>query len=275
MNDWLLGKTTAYETQYNPELLTPIERQLTRDDIGITLPLPFKGVDIWNAWEVSWLNDRGKPQVANACIQYSADSKYLIESKSFKLYLNSLNQSKFVSKDSLTEILTEDLSQIIGSEVKVILYSATEPWPAVEEGKGDCLDSLDLDISDYQLTPEYLADSTNKQQKMVSESLYSHLFKSNCMVTGQPDWASVFITYTGQPIDHQSLLKYLISYRSHQAFHEPCAERIFVDIMNYCKPEALSVYCRYTRRGGLDINPYRSTLSQSETTPTNQRIWRQ
>lgn len=277
MKEWLLGKSTAYETTYNPKLLTPIPRQLTRDDIGITLPLPFIGIDIWNAWEISWLNSKGMPQVASARFKYSAESTYLIESKSFKLYLNSFNQSQFDSKEAVSDVLTKDLSHIINSPVDVILYSAKEQWPRVEEGTGQCLDNLDISIESYQLTPDYLQKAINPDQKPITEQLYSHLFKSNCMVTGQPDWASVFISYTGKPITHELLLKYLISFRDHQAFHEPCVERIFVDLMHYCKPKKLSVYCRFTRRGGLDINPFRSTKNHSinNQEPLNLRIWRQ
>mgnify|MGYP002633016455 CR=1 FL=1 len=272
MKEWPLGKNIAYETNYNPELLSPVSRQLTRENIGVAMPLPFKGVDIWNAWEISWLNSSGKPVVANARLQYSAESAYLIESKSLKLYLNSLNQTKFASKDEVLLLLQKDLSQTIESEVKVILYTANEAWPTVQAAEGLCLDELELTVTDYQLSPKYLSKATNEINATVSEQLYSHLFKSNCMVTGQPDWATIFISYTGTAIDHSLLLQYLISYRNHQAFHEPCVERIFVDLMKYCKPEALSVYCRYTRRGGIDINPYRST---SDFIPSNERIWRQ
>ncbi|MCP3674026.1 MAG: NADPH-dependent 7-cyano-7-deazaguanine reductase QueF [Gammaproteobacteria bacterium] len=272
MKEWQLGKNTAYETTYNPKLLTPIPRQLLRDDIGINLPLPFKGIDIWNAWELSWLNSKGMPQVASARFQYSAESTHLIESKSFKLYLNSFNQSQFESKEAVSDVLTNDLSEIVNSPVDITLYSAKEAWPRVEEGTGLCLDTLDVSIDSYQLSPDYLQGAVKFNQMPVTEQLYSHLFKSNCMVTGQPDWASVFISYTGSPIEHELLLKYLISFRDHQAFHEPCVERIFVDLMHYCKPKELSVYCRYTRRGGLDINPFRST---KELEPSNLRIWRQ
>lgn len=272
MNEWLLGKKTPYETTYNPGLLTAVSRQLTRSDIGISQPLPFKGIDIWNAWELSWLNEKGKPVVASAQFQYSADSNYLVESKSFKLYLNSFNQTKFSDHQAVLNVLIKDLSNVVNSEVNVILYFADENWPGLEEGSGICLDKLDISIEDYQLSPEILAESVKGSQAVVTEQLYSHLFKSNCMVTGQPDWASIFISYSGQPIDHCLLLKYLISYRSHQAFHEPCVERIFVDLLKFCQPESLSVYCRYTRRGGLDINPFRST---TDSVPSNARIWRQ
>jgi len=272
MKELLLGKNVSYETTYNPELLTAVSRKQTRKDINISDTLPFKGVDIWNAWELSWLNNKGKPVVACATIFYSAGSSHLVESKSLKLYLNSLNQSKFKSLDAVEEIIEQDLTRTVKSKVSVKIYPARGSWPGIDSEKGICLDDLDIEVTDYQLTPDYLVSAVSPDSKIKSEMLYSHLFKSNCMVTGQPDWASIFIRYTGKPVNHELLLKYLISYRSHQAFHEPCVERIFVDLMDYCQPEALSVYCRYTRRGGLDINPFRST---SDTMPSNLRIWRQ
>lgn len=272
MNDWPLGKNIAYETKYNPKLLIPVPRQLTRENIGIEEPLPFKGVDIWNAWELSWLNTKGKPMVANGRFQYSADSTFLIESKSLKLYLNSLNQSKFASRDEVLMVIKRDLSEIIEYDVEVTLYDATEDWPGVQNGIGISLDDIDVNVTTYELSPDYLLGSVIENTATVSEDLFSHLFKSNCMVTGQPDWASIFISYTGLAINHPLLLQYLISFRNHQAFHEPCVEKIFVDLIKYCKPQSLSVYCRYSRRGGIDINPFRSTTDQL---PSNQRIWRQ
>jgi len=272
MKELLLGKHVSYETTYNPELLTSVSRLQTRNDIGIGDTLSFQGVDIWNAWELSWLNLKGKPVVASASIKYSAESTHLVESKSLKLYLNSFNQSKFQSREQVIAKIKDDLTKIVNSEVDVIIYLANDNWPVIEEQTGICLDDLDVEINKYDLYPDYLLDAINPDADNHSEQLYSHLFKSNCMVTGQPDWASIFIEYTGKPIKQTSLLKYLISFRNHQAFHEPCVEKIFVDLMKYCKPESLSVYCRYTRRGGLDINPFRST---NDIVPSNNRIWRQ
>ena len=272
LKEWSLGKNTAYPSKYNAELLMAIPRQLTRSENGISPPLPFKGVDIWNAWELSWLTSSGKPEVASARFQYSSDSEFLIESKSLKLYLNSLNQTKFDSQDEVLKTLEIDLSGIVNDAVEVFIYKDDDQWPNLAIASGETLDNIDITISDYDLNPSYLESATSQDSELISESLYSHLFKSNCMVTGQPDWASIFINYTGKPINHALLLKYLISFRNHQAFHEPCVEKIFVDLLEYCKPEALSVYCRYTRRGGLDINPYRST---SKFIPSNDRIWRQ
>lgn len=272
MNEWILGKATAYDSTYNPDLLIPIARHQTRSNIGISDVLPFKGIDIWNAWELSWLNVQGKPIVACARFQYSAETPFLIESKSFKLYLNSFNQSQFISIAAVTKILENDLKAIVGGDVSVTLYLANMDWPGLAKPKGVCIDDLDIEITDYQLSPNYLVDSVDFREPIITEQLYSHLFKSNCMITGQPDWATIFIDYTGRLIDHAALLKYLISFRNHQAFHEPCVERIFVDLMQYCQPDTLSVYCRYTRRGGLDINPFRTT---TDSTPDNDRIWRQ
>ncbi|PCJ46293.1 MAG: NADPH-dependent 7-cyano-7-deazaguanine reductase QueF [Gammaproteobacteria bacterium] len=272
MSELLLGKNIPYEANYNPDLLMPVPRLQSRVANGIDYPLPFKGLDIWNAWEVSWLNDKGKPQVASAKFEYSAESLNIIESKSFKLYLNSLNQAKFASEEELAETLKNDLSRVTESHVTVTLYAADDKWPGLSSTKAKCIDDLDISIDQYQLAPEVLKGALSSLDDKTSEQLVSHLFKSNCMVTGQPDWASVYINYTGRAIGHENLLKYLISFRQHKAFHEPCVERIFIDLMSYCTPDALSVYCRYTRRGGIDINPYRST---SNEIPSNLRMWRQ
>ena len=272
MSEILLGKEVSYESLYNPELLAAVSRQQTRNEINIKQSSPFKGVDIWNAWELSWLNLRGKPQVACARFSYSSESSHLVESKSLKLYLNSLNQSQFSSSIEVASTIADDLEKIVHSTVNVEIYEADGNWPGLDKPKGICLDEMDIVISEYQLAPELLIDSADQDDEPISERLYSHLFKSNCMVTGQPDWATVFINYTGKPIKHKAILKYLISFRNHQAFHEPCVERIFTDLMEYCSPDELSVYCRFTRRGGLDINPYRST---SDKIPENLREWRQ
>ncbi len=272
MSEILLGQDVSYESVYNPELLTAVSRQQTRKAIKIKQSLPFKGIDIWNAWELSWLNPRGKPLVACAMFSYSSESSHLVESKSLKLYLNSFNQSQFSSSKEVANIIETDLKKIVQSKVNVEIYSPEDNWPGLSKTEGICLDKLDIAITEYQLSPDLLSGSTDQDAETLSESLHSHLFKSNCMVTGQPDWATIFIEYKGKPIQHQALLKYLISFRNHQAFHEPCVEKVFSDLMQYCKPEELSVYCRYTRRGGLDINPFRSTTDQN---PENIREWRQ
>jgi 7-cyano-7-deazaguanine reductase len=265
-----LGKPAAYQTQYQPSLLFPIARQGKRDEIGVSGTLPFFGVDIWNAYEVSWLNARGKPQVAIATFTVPADSPNIVESKSFKLYLNSFNQTKLTDTDALLQLLRTDLSAGFGAPVHVTLTTADAFADLkLQEPKGMLLDRLDIEVSEYQPNPSLLKADPN--QVAIEETLISHLLKSNCLVTGQPDWGSVQIHYVGAAIDQESLLRYLISFRDHNEFHEQCVERIFMDIMRNCMPQKLSVYARYTRRGGLDINPWRSNFSTGQP-PLN---WRQ
>ncbi|NRR31940.1 NADPH-dependent 7-cyano-7-deazaguanine reductase QueF [Oxalobacteraceae bacterium] len=268
-----LGKTSAYRTDYAPELLFPIARQGKRDELGLSGTLPFFGVDIWNAYEISWLNSRGKPQVAIARITVPADSPNIIESKSFKLYLNSFNQTRLDSPVALKTLLAQDLSKGFGANVHISL-TLPEEFGMVEMGELDglLLDRLDVEIDSYSPAPQLLRASHDEGP--VEETLLSHLLKSNCLVTGQPDWASVQIHYCGPQIDQESLLKYLIGFREHNEFHEQCVERIFTDILRECAPQQLAVYARYTRRGGLDINPWRSNFSSS-TRPPNLRGARQ
>jgi 7-cyano-7-deazaguanine reductase len=267
-----LGKSSAYQTQYAPELLFPIPRQQKRDEIGIAGTLPFFGVDIWNAYEISWLNMRGKPQVAIATVSVPADSPNIVESKSFKLYLNSFNQTRLANTDALVELLREDLSGAVGAPVHIRL-TTPEHFETLKMGEpeGLSLDRLDIEVDQYTPSPELL--SANHDEAPVEETLVSHLLKSNCLVTGQPDWATVQIHYCGPQIDQEGLLKYLIGFREHNEFHEQCVERIFMDIMRHCKPGKLSVYARYTRRGGLDINPWRANFSTGK--PLNLRGARQ
>jgi 7-cyano-7-deazaguanine reductase len=267
-----LGKTSAYQTQYAPELLFPIPRQQKRDEIGIAGTLPFFGVDIWNAYEISWLNMRGKPQVAIASVQVPADSPNIIESKSFKLYLNSFNQTRVANTDALLELLREDLSGAVGAPVYIRLTTPDHfQDQKMGELEGLLLDRLDIEVDNYTPSPALL--KANHDEAPVEETLVSHLLKSNCLVTGQPDWASVQIHYAGPQIDQEGLLKYLIGFREHNEFHEQCVERIFMDILRQCKPGKLSVYARYTRRGGLDINPWRTNFSSGK--PSNLRTARQ
>ncbi len=254
-----LGKAVAYAEHYDPSLLFPIPRQGKRDEIGIAEgSLPFVGEDIWNAYELSWLDLRGKPVVALAHFIVPAVSPKLIESKSLKLYLNSFNQTRLAGVDELVAILTRDLSAAAGAPVLVqVAPLATRPQRPMGYPKGILLDGLEIDVDLYTPEPALLtADSTREP---VTETLYSHLLKSNCLVTGQPDWAMLVVRYTGAPIDREGLLRYIISFRQHNEFHEQCVERVFVDILRQCQPSALSVFARYTRRGGLDINPYRRT----------------
>ncbi|MGZ3237958.1 MAG: NADPH-dependent 7-cyano-7-deazaguanine reductase QueF [Burkholderiaceae bacterium] len=268
-----LGKPSTYKSEYDASLLFPIARKEKRDELGIKGTLPFFGIDIWNAYEVSWLNLRGKPQIAIATIQVPADSPNIIESKSFKLYLNSFNQTKLAGTDALLELLRADLSAGFGSPVQITL-STPDEFSKLKMGELDglLLDRLDIEVTEYAPNPSLL--KANHDGAPVDETFVSHLVKSNCLITGQPDWASVQIHSIGAPINQEGLLKYLIGFRNHNEFHEQCVERIFMDILRQCKPEKLAVYARYTRRGGLDINPWRSNFTTSRP-PSNLRNARQ
>lgn len=272
-SDSPLGKPSTYRDTYDPGLLFPIPRLDKRAEIGISGTLPFFGVDVWNAYEVSWLNLRGKPQVAIATLMVPADSPNIIESKSMKLYFNSFNQSRVGGPDALVELLRADLTAAVGANVQVKLTLA-EDFSQLKMGEFDglLLDRLDIDVDRYEPDPSLL--QSNRDESPVEETLVSHLLKSNCLVTGQPDWGSVQIRYVGSPIDQAGLLKYLIGFRTHQEFHEQCVERIFIDVLRECAPTKLFVYARYTRRGGIDINPWRSNYSLA-TMPSNLRQARQ
>lgn len=272
-SDSPLGKLAAYQATYDPSLLFPIARQDKRNELGIGGTLPFFGVDIWNAYEVSWLNLRGKPQIAIATIMVPADSPNIVESKSFKLYLNSFNQIRLTGTDALLELLRADLSAGFGAPVQVNL-TTPEAFSTLRlaELEGLLLDRLDIEVDHY--TPDPTLLKAAQHEPSVEQTLLSHLLKSNCLVTGQPDWGSVQIRYVGAPIDEEGLLKYLIGFREHNEFHEQCVERIFMDVMRMCKPQKLSVYARYTRRGGIDINPWRSNFSTGQR-PSNDRNSRQ
>lgn len=267
-----LGKTTNYSQCYDPSLLQGVPRSLNRDQLIITTAsLPFKGEDVWYGYELSWLNNKGKPVVALAEFRFPCTNINIVESKSFKLYLNSFNQSRFDSWQDVQTSLLKDLSKVVDNKVQVSLFNV-EQCPPLAFAPSDftCIDEQDIEITSYQLDPNLLKLSTTNEE--VSEQLVSHLLKSNCLITNQPDWASIYIEYQGMKICHQALLKYLISFRQHNEFHEQCVERIFMDLMNYCKPKSLTVFARYTRRGGLDINPYRST---EKTSAPNLRTLRQ
>jgi len=259
-----LGKTTEYCSEYNPNLLQPVPRSLNRNDL--LLPensLPFIGEDVWYGYELSWLNDKGKPVVAVAEFRFSCTSPNLVESKSFKLYLNSFNQSKFSNFSEVEKVLIKDLSNTAGMQAQVKLFNV-EQCPALEIRQTDqsitCIDEEDISIENYQYQAELLEQAQkNSPTEIIEDRLVSHLLKSNCLITNQPDWASVYISYKGPTIDHSILLMYLVSFRQHNEFHEQCVERIFCDLQTYCQLEELTVFARYTRRGGLDINPFRST----------------
>lgn len=254
-----LGKSSEYVSTYTPSLLFPIPRAAKWAELGLSADtLPYTGVDVWNCFELSWLLPSGKPVVAIGEFSIPADSPNIIESKSFKLYLNSLNQTPFASVDALEKVLVQDLSGAAGKPVGVKVRRLEEvEAEGVVSLPGVCIDDLDITVSSYDHPqPELLRCDP---ARIVEESLHSHLLRSNCPVTSQPDWGSVCITYTGAALDHASVLAYLVSFRQHSDFHEQCVERIFTDLQRLLQPQKLAVFARYVRRGGLDINPYRST----------------
>ena len=260
-----LGKATSYCSEYTPELLQAVPRSLNRDGLTISAEdLPFNGEDVWYGYELSWLNRSGKPIVAVAEFRFPCTSINIVESKSFKLYLNSFNQSRFSSWQDVENCLVIDLSNTCGSIAEVKLFSV-DNCPALQISRQVfseetiCIDDIELDIENYQLDPTLLVDANSEDKTVKNENLVSHLLKSNCLITNQPDWASIYIQYSGQKISQASLLAYLVSFRQHNEFHEQCVERIFCDIKKYCNVTDLTVFARYTRRGGLDINPFRST----------------
>ncbi|MBI6951356.1 MULTISPECIES: NADPH-dependent 7-cyano-7-deazaguanine reductase QueF [unclassified Pseudomonas] len=267
-----LGKSSEYIATYTPSLLFPIPRLAKWAELGVSGDaLPWQGVDFWNCFELSWLLPSGKPVVAIGEFAIPCDSPNIIESKSFKLYLNSLNQTVFASVAELQACLANDLSAAAGKPVAVKVSTLAEvEGQGVSALPGQCIDALDVSISNYeQPQPELLRCAADR---VMEETVHSHLLKSNCPVTGQPDWGSVVVEYKGRALDHASLLTYLISFRQHADFHEQCVERIYLDLKNLLKPEHLTVYARYVRRGGLDINPYRST---GAINPQNLRLVRQ
>jgi len=273
-----LGKASAYVDQYDPSLLFPIPREAKRAEIGIHGRLPFLGADLWTAFELSWLNPKGKPQVAIAHFTVPCESTHLIESKSLKLYLNSYNNTRFADVADVQARLRADLSTAVWTGgpmqasvgVKVLMPELFDREP-VHELDGLLLDRLDVDCDRYTPAPDLL--TAQFDEAPVGETLTSHLLKSNCLVTGQPDWGSVQISYHGPQIDQAGLLRYLVSFRNHNEFHEQCVERIYIDVWTRCKPTQLTVYARYTRRGGLDINPLRT--SHPGPLPPNIRTARQ
>jgi 7-cyano-7-deazaguanine reductase len=254
-----LGKSSEYIATYTPSLLFPIPRAAKWAELGLTAEtLPYQGVDFWNCYELSWLLPSGKPVVAIGEFCIPADSPNIIESKSFKLYLNSLNQTPFASQAELVATLEKDLSGAAGKPVGVRIRSLKDiEAEGIVPVPGVCVDDLNVTISSYDRPqPELLQCD---ESRVVEESLHSHLLKSNCPVTSQPDWGSVAVEYRGSALDHASFLAYIVSFRQHSDFHEQCVERIFMDLLRLLKPEKLTVSARYVRRGGLDINPYRST----------------
>lgn len=253
----LLGKTVAVVDEYSPQLLYPIARAEARGALGIEGALPFSGVDLWHAYELSWLDERGKPQVRVGRFFIPAESPCMVESKSFKLYLNSLNSTVFASEQALAEVLRRDISKVVEAEIELELFPVDAPELDGGVPEGECLDGLEISVDDSPPAVSLLQVTDT----VVEEALYSHLLRSLCPVTGQPDWATLYVHYRGRALERKSLLRYLIAFRRHQEFHEQCVERIFIDLHQLLQPDFLEIQAFYTRRGGLDINPFRSTDS--------------
>lgn len=273
-----LGQPTIYPDDYDPRLLFPISREPNRRDIGLTASLPFFGADLWTAYELSWLTARGRPQVAIAHVTVPCETPNIVESKSFKLYLNSFSNTRFHGAEEVRDRIRADVSEALwrgapvqaSVGVRIVLPEQFDAEP-IQELDGLSLDRLDIECLHYKPAPQLLKTAEGEQP--VQETLVSNLLKSNCLVTGQPDWGSIQLRYAGPQIDQGSLLQYLVSFRNHNEFHEQCVERIFMDVWTRCKPTKLTVYARYTRRGGLDINPFRS--SHPQAAPRNVRTARQ
>ncbi|MGL4826289.1 MAG: NADPH-dependent 7-cyano-7-deazaguanine reductase QueF [Vibrionaceae bacterium] len=267
-----LGKTIAYNSDYDPSLLQGVSRRLGREGLKLENALPFSGVDLWTLYELSWLNANGLPQVAIGEVRIPDSTPKLIESKSFKLYLNSLNQTRFTSWQQVTDTLIQDLSQAAGGPVSVQLFPlkhfTNTPVVAFD---GVNIDQQNITIDSFDFDPQILHGAATGPT--VTEKLHSDLLKSNCLITNQPDWGSICISYTGKQINKEKLLRYIVSFRMHSEFHEQCVERIFSDILHFCKPDLLTVYARYTRRGGLEINPYRT--NKNSQPQQNLRLARQ
>lgn len=252
-----LGKQIAYPTQYDPGQLVAIPRLLNRQQLGINSALPFDGVDVWTAWECSWLDSRGKPVAVILRLLIPCDSPNLVESKSLKLYFNSLNQHRFPSEEAAVATIHSDVSAVIGSDFELALYTLDSFELHAQPVNGKCLDGLDLEVTAGE--PDRALLAVASEGLPVREVVYTNLFRSLCPITSQPDWATVVITYQGRPIEHPALLHYLVSYRNHNDYHEHCVERMFTDIKAACRPESLTIEASFLRRGGIDINPVRSS----------------
>lgn len=263
-----LGEKTNYRSAYSPDLLHALARVENRRTLGLGNALPFSGEDIWNAYELCWRNSKDKPVVAAGEFRIPADTPNIIESKSMKLYLNGFAMMRHSAAEDVAAIIRKDLSAAAGGAVAVRLLALADIG-RIDELPGVCIDTVDADCAGEAVDPDLLASTGGE---IVAQDLHSHLLRSNCPVTGQPDTGSILIRYRGKPIDRAALLRYLVSYRHHDDFHENCVERIFLDVKKRCGPEQLSVYARYNRRGGLDINPFRSDF---ETSIANLRLWRQ
>lgn len=272
VKDSLLGKTTIYKDKYDKSLLFKIPRTIKRKELGIDSNyIPFYGVDIWNAYELSWLNNKGKPCVAIARLYIPASSEFLVESKSLKLYFNSFNNNNFASIGEVSKIIEQDLSSLLGTKIKVELFDLLDTQEKIGIMPGENIDSIDVECLEYDTANPALLKF---KDSIVNEEINSNFLKSNCLITNQPDWGSITIKYSGKKLDRSSVLQYIVSLRNHNEFHEQCVERIFCDIKKAINPSFLSVYARYTRRGGIDICPYRTT-NISFKIPDNIRLIRQ
>ncbi len=270
LRDSPLGHATTYGDAYDARLLFPVERKPLRDELGLGDPLPFRGIDRWNAYELSWLDAAGKPQIAIASFEVPADSPCIVESKSVKLYLTAFNLTRFADRDAVVTTIARDIGVATGASVDATLVPP-ERFGALSIGepRGECLDALPVAFDAFAPEPDALTSAGGAEEG----ALYTRLFRSVCPVTGQPDYATVEIAYRGPRIDRTGLLRYLVSFRRHPGFHEHCAERIFVDVWRRCAPQQLTVHARFTRRGGVDINPYRT--SGGEPAPREIRHARQ
>jgi 7-cyano-7-deazaguanine reductase len=251
-----LGKVTEYKSTYDKSLLFPISREQNRKRLGIEKVI-FQGYDAWNSYEVSFLNKNGKPEVRRCSIVYSSDSQNIVESKSLKLYLNSFCMTSFEDEKDVLKIIKNDLKQVLKTDfLEVKFFDFTKSLKYFKIDKKLVIDDLDVEISKYNLDSELLKVNKDKNDKVYE--LYSNLLKTNCPITGQPDWATVYVKYKSDfKLDESSFLKYLVSFRNHNDYHESCCETIFRDVFEIVKPEVLVVKCFFTRRGGIDINPCR------------------
>ena len=260
----LLGRQTPVLHEYSPHILYPISRSLARQDLGLTQTLPFHGVDLWHAYELSWLDESGKPVVRVGRFSVPATSPNIVESKSFKLYLNSLNNCQFICDDDARNTITADISAAAQADVSLALFAVDDSALAGATLHGECLDECPVGPRSGEPDARQLEVHPGN---IVEEVLYSHLLRSLCPVTGQPDWATVWVHYRGAAIEHSSLLAYVVAYREHQDFHEQCLERMFCDISMRSGVDFLHMQAFYTRRGGLDISPFRSTHGHGEPLP--------
>lgn len=271
----LLGQSTDYPTSYCPDILYPISRQLGRESLALPAEQLSLGVDFWHCFEVSWLDNNHISQVAMLRLSIAANSPLIIESKSLKLYLNSLNFTIFDCQDSVLATIRRDLSACLQTQVEISLFELNQPDSLpIDKPDGVCIDKA---CQNKKIALSTQVDSgllgMPSDGQMVKQSYYSHLLRSNCPVTNQPDWGTVQIDIESPLIDCANLLAYLLSYRQHNGFHEQCVEQIFCDLTCAFRPKTLMVRAWYTRRGGIDINPVR--VSDLSLLPKPSRLIRQ